>query len=90
MDCTGMTSPGTPVILQAHSPKAAQSPKADRCFSAYSRLIPTSVKKKTPPEKNTLAEISLKSTTSGAGEEFVLLFCRAQAHGKGVFFHRHR
>ena len=33
--------------------------------------------KGTSPDKNTLGEISLRNTTSGAGEEFLLLFCRA-------------
>ena len=46
------------------------------------RVIPVSVTKKTPPEKKTLGQMSLKSIKSGAGEEFLRL--------KGVFFHRHR
>ena len=33
--------------------------------------------KNTPPQKKTLGTIRLRNTTSGAGEEFLLLFCRA-------------
>ena len=38
--------------------------------------------KNTPPERKTLWTISLKSTKSGTGEEFLLLFCRAEAYVK--------
>ena len=46
--------------------------------------------KNTPPEKRTLGKMSLKNTTSGAGEQFLLLACKAKARVKGVFVHRHR
>ena len=39
-----------------------------------------------PPEKKTLGSISLKSTRSWCGEEFLLLRCRAKAPRKGVLF----
>ena len=48
--------------------------------------VPVSVKKNTPPDQKTLGSIGLKSTTSGPGEEFLLLDCRARARVKGVFF----
>ena len=58
---------------------------ADGC-DRYRRL-----RKSTPPEKNVLWKIGLETTKSGAGgEEFMLLFCRADARAKGVFFHGHR
>ena len=37
-----------------------------------------------------LGNISLRSTKSGAGEQFLLPFCKAEARAKGVFVHRHR
>ena len=49
-----------------------------------------SLRKNTPPEKKTLWKISMRSTKSGGGWEFLLLDCRAKACSKGVFFHRHR
>ena len=42
----------------------------------------------TPPEKKTLGKTSLQSAKSGAGEQFLPLDCRANAHIKGVVFHR--
>ena len=39
--------------------------------------------KKTPPENDTLGKVSLQSTKSGAGEQFLLLDCRAEARIKG-------
>ena len=49
--------------------------------------IHTSVcEKNTPPEKNTLGEMSSENTKSGAGEEFMLLCCKERAFVKGVFF----
>ena len=54
-------------------------------------LIPRSVNKKTPPEKNTLEHISFDNTKSGAGEQFLLLDCRARSCAKKeCSFHRHR
>ena len=47
-------------------------------------IIPVSVKNK-PPEENTLVTVSLKNTKSRAGEEFLLLDCKAKAGRKGVF-----
>ena len=41
-------------------------------------------KKETPPEKKTCEHISLENTQSGAGEQFLLLDCRARACAKGV------
>ena len=40
----------------------------------------------TPPEKTTLGDMSFRSTTSGAGEQFLLQDCMAKADVKGVFF----
>ena len=40
------------------------------------------LEKNTPPEK-TLGTPSLKTAQSGAGEEFLLLFCRGEARTKG-------
>ena len=45
--------------------------------------MPVSVKN-TPPEKETRGNISFKNTRSEAGQEFVLLSCRAKARVKGV------
>ena len=42
--------------------------------------------KTTPPDKKTLGSISLKSSRSGAGEQFLLLDCGAAAPMKGGFF----
>ena len=42
--------------------------------------------KDTPPEKTALGTTSLNNAKSGAGEEFLLLFSRAEAHIKGMFF----
>ena len=39
------------------------------------RLVPLSVKKKTPPEKKTLGSINLKKPESEVGEEFLPLDC---------------
>ena len=39
-----------------------------------------------PPDKKALGKISLKNTKSGTGEEFLLLRCRAKAHGEELFF----
>ena len=48
------------------------------------------VNENTPLEKNALSTISLQSTTSGAGEQFLLLAGMAKAARKGVlFFPRH-
>ena len=42
--------------------------------------------KSTPPEKRTLGKFSLKNTTtSGAGEGFLLPGCMAKARAKGMF-----
>ena len=49
-------------------------------------MIPTSVKQNTPPEKKTPKIISFWSTRSGAGEQFLLLDCRAKARVEGVVF----
>ena len=45
---------------------------------------------KTPLDNKTGWNISFESTKSGAGLQFLLLGRMAKAHGKGVFFHRHR
>ena len=42
--------------------------------------------KKAPPDGKTLGSISLKSTKSGGGEQFLLLDCRATARRKGMLF----
>ena len=47
-------------------------------------VLLVSVKRSTPPEKNTLVNISLKSTKSGAGEELVLLDCGPKGRAKGM------
>ena len=47
-------------------------------------------KENTPREKNTQWSTSFQSTTSEAGEQFLLKDCRARACAKGVCFHRHR
>ena len=47
------------------------------------------LKKNTPPDKKTRGKSSFKTTKSGAGEEFLLLWCKATTRVKGVFFHRH-
>ena len=39
-----------------------------------------------PPENTTHCNISFQSTKSGAGEQFLLLDCRARACAKGMFF----
>ena len=36
----------------------------------------------TPPNKNTLEKLRVENTKSGAGEEFPLLLCRAEARAK--------
>ena len=36
-----------------------------------------------------LGSISFRNSKSGTGEESLLLFCRARARVKGMFFHRH-
>ena len=41
--------------------------------------------KNTPPDKNNLGSVSLKNTTSGGGEQLLLLFRKAKARSKGVF-----
>ena len=47
--------------------------------------------KDTPPEKSTHWNSSFQNTKSGAGEQFLLLDCRARACAKGLFFfHTHR
>ena len=38
----------------------------------------------------TCGKISFKQNNSEAAKEFMLLFCRAEALAKGMFFHRHR
>ena len=48
--------------------------------------VPVPVKKTPLRRRRTLGKVSLKNTKSGAGEEFLLLFCRAEARAKGVFF----
>ena len=56
-----------------------------------SQVLSTGVcEKNTPPERKTLGTISLKSTKSGAGEQFLPLDCMAKAGRKERFFHRHR
>ena len=57
---------------------------------ALRRHLPVSVKKVLLRRRIPLQKSVCKNIKSGAGEEFLLLFCRAKAHGKGVFFHRHR
>ena len=47
-------------------------------------LTPASVKKNTPPEKQSLGTISLKSTESGAGEQFMPQDSRAKAFITGM------
>ena len=42
--------------------------------------------KNNPPEKKTLWEICLQRTKSEAGEQLLLLDCRAKAHRKGALF----
>ena len=42
--------------------------------------------KSTPPEKSTHRNTSFQSTKSGAGEQFLLLHCRARACAKGFVF----
>ena len=39
----------------------------------------------TPRENNTMRNIGLRSTESGAGEQFLLRDCKARARPKGVF-----
>ena len=51
-----------------------------------SSMIPVSVKKTQPPKRNTLLEISLENTKSGAGKQLLPLDCMAKAGRKGVFF----
>ena len=41
--------------------------------------------KNTPPKKKTREVISFENAKSGAGEQFLLLDCRARACAKGVF-----
>ena len=40
----------------------------------------------TNPDKKTLGSISLKSTESGGGKQFMLFLCKAEARRKGVAF----
>ena len=40
----------------------------------------------TPPDKNAIGEITQTNTKSVAGKKMLLLFCRAVARVKGVFF----
>ena len=42
--------------------------------------------KDTPPERRTRRFISFQNTKSGAGEQYLLLCCRAKAHLKGLHF----
>ena len=60
--------------------------------SASSKHHDTGVcEKSTPPEKNNRHWIvSFQSTKSGAGEQFLLLDCRARACAKGALLRRHR
>ena len=46
-------------------------------------LLPVSVNKSVPPEKNIRGVISIQNTKSGAGEQFLLQDCRAKAGAKG-------
>ena len=41
--------------------------------------------KNTPPEKKTCEKIGFQSTKAGAGQQFLLLDCRARARIEGVF-----
>ena len=47
-------------------------------------VLPASVNKNTPPEKNTHWNISPQSTEPGAGEQFLLKDCMAKAPTKGI------
>ena len=47
-------------------------------------MVPVFVKRNIPPDKKTLGSISLKSKKTGGGEQFLLLFSRAEALAKGV------
>ena len=40
----------------------------------------------TPPKKKALGEISMTNIKSGAGEEFLLLLCEAEARARGICF----
>ena len=61
-----------------------------RCIAQRFCVRPVSGKNKTPPEKKTRGKASFRSTSSGAGDEFLLQDCRGEAHSREVFFHRHR
>ena len=50
------------------------------CMCVYTGVCERS----TPPDKKTGWTISLESIKSGAGEELLLLSCRAKAHVKGM------
>ena len=77
--------------LRLLSPPWSVSPTSSLSLSLPFASVPTGVcEKKSPPEKRALGKISLKSTKSGAVEEFVLLVRRAKAHVEEVFVHRHR
>ena len=54
-------------------------------FIMHSQPIPLSVKN-TRPENNTLWTLSSTNTKSGAGDEFLLLFCWAEACIKSISF----
>ena len=53
-------------------------------------MLLVSVTKITPPEKKTLGEIGLNSTTSEAAGQFLLRDCSAEAFMTIVYFHKHR
>ena len=52
-------------------------------------MIPVSVKKTPLTRIRHVGKSAFKAPKSGAGEQFLLQSCRARAHVKGVFFHRH-
>ena len=47
--------------------------------------LPVSVRRITAPEKKTSEHIHFENAKSGAGEQLLLLDCRARACAKGVF-----
>ena len=54
--------------------------------STRHRLLPVSVKNDTPSEKKRRGKTGFQSTKAGAGEQFLLLDCRATARAEGVVF----
>ena len=55
------------------------------CTIITTSCLSVSAKKITPPREKTHGNISLKNTTSGEGEQFMLLDCGIRACVQGVF-----